>query len=42
VRDTFAAYEPAGNGPKDGVFRLPLAEFQKRFQYFSWAETAAP
>jgi hypothetical protein len=42
VRDTFAAYEPAGNGAKDGVFRLPLAEFQKRFQYFSWAETGNP
>jgi hypothetical protein len=42
VRDSFAAYEPAGNGAKDGVFRLPLAEFQKRFQYFSWAETGQP
>lgn len=38
VRDPFAAYEPAGNGAKDGVFKLPLAEFQKRFQYFSWSE----
>jgi hypothetical protein len=42
VRDPFAAYEPGGNGARDGVFRLPLAEFRKRFQYFTWAETARP
>ncbi len=42
VRDPFAQYEPSGNGPKDGTFTLPLAEFQKRFQYFSWANTDSP
>jgi hypothetical protein len=42
VRDSFAAYEPSGNGPKDGVFRLPLAEFQKRFQYVSSLKTGIP
>jgi hypothetical protein len=41
LRDSFARYEPSNNGPRDGVFKLPMAEFIKRFQYFSWAETEA-
>jgi Calpain family cysteine protease len=41
VRDPFARYEPGGNGPKDGVFKLPLQEFMARFQYFT-AGAAGP
>ena len=39
LRDTFAEYEPSGNGPRDGVFELSLEEFKQQFQYFN---TSAP
>lgn len=35
LRDPFARYEPGGNGARDGVFKLTLAEFAARFQYFT-------
>lgn len=38
LRDPFARYEPGGNGPRDGVFRVTLDEFRQRFQYTSWTE----
>ena len=41
LRDTYAAYEPSGNGPKDGVFELTLDEFRRRFQYVSWGQGSA-
>ena len=35
LRDTFAQYEPEGNGAKDGVFELSLEEFRSQFQYLN-------
>ena len=41
--EPFAAllHEPGGQGAKDGVFTLPIAEYQKRFQYTTWTQPEA-
>jgi hypothetical protein len=42
LRDPFARYEPGGQGAKDGVFTIPIAEYQKRFQYTTWTQPEGP
>jgi hypothetical protein len=42
LRDPFARYEPSGQGAKDGVFTIPIAEYQKRFQYTTWTQPEGP
>jgi hypothetical protein len=41
LRDPFAKYEPSGNGPRDGIFRVPVDTFAKSFSYVAWTDPAA-
>jgi hypothetical protein len=41
LRDPFAKYEPTGNGPRDGIFRVPVETFAKSFSYVAWTDPVA-